>query len=191
VKIYWISAVVGLVVLVSFQNCQKAPYQDEINSISKNVSPASASKVNLSEQRVDQVHFLSSGPQTVTNNGKTYSLIVNTTQQIELSSGKILVSSEASADVQIYCLTDALKNELLNIVKTSSVCRSSGSSAELCTQALKSPYARVITSGDQFDLGSSSDGCGSNSVDLCEDQPALLKGFAANLKAKLSTLVCN
>lgn len=192
-KIYWLSGVAGLVILASFQNCQKAPYQDEISSLSKNASGTSSSnKVNLSEQRVDQVQFISKGPQTVTNNGKTYSLVVNTTQQVDLATGKISVSSDASADVQAYCLTDSLKNELLNIVKASSVCKSTAqSSAQACSQVLKLPYARIITSNEQFELGSATDGCGSNAVDLCDDQPSLLKGFAANLNSQLTSLVCN
>lgn len=193
-KIYWLSAVAGFVVLISFQNCQKAPYQDEINNLSKNaVGTSSSSKVNLSEQRIDQIQFLSKGPKTVTTNGSTYSLIVNTSQQIDLATGKISVTSDNSADVSLYCLTADLKNELLNIVKASAVCKSTAqvASSQVCTQVLKLPYARIVTSNESFDLGSSSDGCGSNAVDLCEDQPSLLKGFAANLNAKLSTLVCN
>lgn len=193
-KIYWLSAVAGLVILASFQNCQKAPYQDEINNLSKNASGTSASnKVNLSEQRVVQVQFLSKGPKTVTNNGSTYSLIVNTTQQIDLATGKISVSSDNSTDVSTYCLTSDLKNELLNIVKASSVCNSTAqvSSSQVCTQVLKLPYARIVTSNEQFELGSATDGCGSNTVDLCDDQPSLLKGFAANLTSKLSSLICN
>lgn len=191
-KIYWLSLFAGLVTLLSFQNCQKSPYQDEINTLTKNaVSVTSPNKINLSEQRVSQVDFLTQDAETIVKAGNTFSILVNKTEQVDLATGQIKVISDTSSDVQTYCLTESLKNELLNIVKSSSVCKgTSTQSGEVCVQSFKMPYARIITSGDQFDLGSAPSGCSSSAVDLCDDGASLLKGFAANLKSKLTTLVC-
>lgn len=192
-KIIGFSIAVGLITLLSFQNCQKAPYQDEIN-LAKNgtTSGNSSLKVNLAEQRVSEVQFLSEENQSITKNGRTFTIVVNSTSFVDLATGKIKVVSDLDGGSQNYCLTEDLKNELLNIVKSSSVCKLGNQipSGSACTQALKLPYARIVTTNEQFDLGGASDGCGSNAVDLCEQQPDLLKGFAANLRAKLATLGC-
>lgn len=195
-KIYLLSAIAGLLVLLSFQNCQKAPYQDELNNnLSTNATGSSnqnsAEKIDLSQQRLTQIEFLSNEAVTVTQNQKTFSVLANKSVQVDLATGHIKVSSDASSDVANYCLTDDLKNELLNILKTAAVCKGGAvSTAEVCTQVLKEPYSRLATQSDQFDLGSASDGCGRNAVDLCDDGATLLKGFAANLKSKLATLIC-
>lgn len=192
-KIIGFSIAVGLITLLSFQNCQKAPYQDEIN-LAKNVTTSGGTslKVNLAEQRVSEVQFLSEENQPIVKGGRTYTVIVNTTTFVDLATGKLKVVSDVDGGAQNYCLTEDLKNELLNIVKTSSVCKVGNQvpAGSACTLALKLPYARIVTTNEQFDLGGASDGCGSNAVDLCEQQSNLLKGFAANLRAKLATLAC-
>lgn len=191
-KIYWLSLFAGLVALLSFQNCQKAPYQDEINLSTNANVVSSGNKINLSEQRVSEIDFISTDAQTVFKNGHTFSILANQTTQVELVTGKISYSSDTTNEVKFYCLTEDLKNELLNIVKSSSVCKGSfiPATGQVCNQALRLPYANIVTTNEKFELGSATDGCGSNAVDLCEQQASLLKGFAANLKAKLTTLTC-
>ncbi|MFZ3228784.1 MAG: hypothetical protein WA160_01170 [Pseudobdellovibrio sp.] len=193
-KIYGLSIFAGLMVLLSFQNCQKAPHQDEIsNSVATSVTGASTTnKINLSEQQVSSVDLLIQEVQTLVKNERTFSVVVNKTLQIDLSSGRISATSDLAQDVQFYCLTADLKNELLSIIKSSSVCKSTNtkSNLQVCAQVLRLPYARISTSNEVFSLGSASDSCGTDSIDLCNDESALLKGFSANLKTKLSTLVC-
>jgi hypothetical protein len=191
-KIYWLSLFAGLVTLLSFQNCQKSPYQDEIN-LSKNGNVIStANKINLNEQRMSQVNFFYTEATTVTKNQHTFSMMAQVSQKIDLATGEITVDSDASDYVQTFCLTDDLKNELLSILNSSQICKAGAAPADrVCTAVYKVPYAQIFTTNDKYDLGSATDGCNSNAVDLCDSQSSLLKGFAANLKNKISKLNCN
>lgn len=185
----------ALILLISFQNCQKPPYADEINSQVLNAIGSSGSdynKVDLNQEAVDSINFLIQDSQIVSRAGKTYQINYNKTLQINLKTGNILESSDLSGETAHYCLTEALKNELIAILKSSQVCKKQQNSpaGSVCTQVMKLPYAQVMTSREQFDLGSASDGCGNNSIDLCESQPDLLKGYIEAIKKQYQQLVC-
>lgn len=181
----------ALVLLISFQNCQKPPYADEISGRAiKDVG--SSEKIDLNQEAVNSINFLIQDSKVVTKAGNSYQIIYKKILQIDLKTGVILESSDLSAETVNYCLTDSLKNELVSILKSSQVCKSQPNlpAGTACTQVMKLPYAQVFTSKDQFDLGSASDGCGHNGIDLCNDLPIVLKGYIENIKNQYQQLAC-
>ncbi|MEQ1722301.1 MAG: hypothetical protein ABL930_03940 [Pseudobdellovibrio sp.] len=183
--------VVILTLLLSFQNCQKPPHADEINQVS--LGSSAAQKVDLNQEVIGSVNLIFEDSKIVTKAGHSYQVLYNKTLKVDLNTGVIVESSDINSNTANYCLNEELKSELVSILKASQVCKSGSvtSSQEVCGQAIQLPYAQLITSREQFDLGSASDTCGNNSVDLCEDQPSLLKGYIQNLKAIYKQQSCS
>ncbi len=193
-NLLWLSFVTGFLMLFSFQNCQKNLSIDGLSSAPRGISLSSANpnKIALADERISAIDFLVSESQIVSKNNRTMSLILNKTFEIELATGKILVETDFDSGQKVYCLTEDLKAELDGILKSVSVCRSENDKPidQVCTQVLKKPYAKILTDKNLFELGSATDGCGTGAVDLCADEPLLLKGFISHLKNKLDTLIC-
>lgn len=184
-------AVGVLILLFSFQNCQKPPYPDVISS--QNLKTiGSTGKIDLNQEVVDSVSFLVQATKTVTQAGSFYQINYNKILNIDLKTGIISESSDMSSETVNYCLTESLKDELVAIIKSSQICRTQPTLQEgaVCAQVVKMPYAQLFTSREQFDLGSASDSCGSNGVDLCGDQVNLLKGYIEAVKNQYQQLVC-
>lgn len=179
-----------LILLLSFQNCQKPPHPDEINQSALNLA-GSAQKIDLNQEVVESINLIYQDSKVVTKASNNYTVIYNKTLQIDLNTGIILESSDIDSNTANYCLTESLKSELVSILKASQVCKAGNQpSGQVCGQAMRLPYAQLITSRDQFDLGSASDTCGSNAIDLCDSQPDLLKGYIQNLKSQYKQLPC-
>lgn len=180
----------ALILLLSFQNCQKPPHPDEINQSALNLQGGSQ-KIDLNHEVVESVNLIYQDSKVVSKANNSYTVVYNKTLQVDLNTGIILESSDIETVTANYCLTEALKNELVSILKSSQVCKSGAQvSGQVCGQSMKLPYAQLITSRDQFDLGSASDTCGSNAIDLCDAQPDLLKGYIQNLKSQYKQLSC-
>jgi hypothetical protein len=182
---------VVLTLLLSFQNCQKPPHPDEINQVSLNLN--TAQKIDLNQEVVDSVNLIFQDSKVVSKAGHNYQVLYNKTLNVDLKTGVIVESSDIDSSTANYCLTQALKNELVSIIKASQVCRTGvdQNNQQVCGQAIQLPYAQLITSREQFNLGSASDTCGNNSIDLCEDQPNLLKGYILSLKNSYKQLTCS
>ena len=186
------SLVAVLVLLVSFQNCQQPPHPDEING--KNVLASGViSKVDLNEERVKNVNFIFEDQTIVNRAGQDYTVKYNKTLQVDLTSGVIVQTSDLDAGSNQYCLTEDLRVELVSILKSSQVCKSGvkQQSGQVCAQSIKLAYAELLTDREEFQLGYATDACGSNSIDLCEGQSNLLKGYIQALKNQYSQLSCN
>lgn len=153
---------------------------------------ADSSKIALADEKVNAVDFVVSENQIVSKNGRMISLIYNKTFEIDLATGKILVETDFEPGQKVYCLTDELKTEIESILKVATICKSDSYRPidQVCSQVLKKPYAKILTEKNQFELGSATDGCGTGAVDLCGDEPLMLKGFVSHLNNKLATLVC-
>lgn len=177
------------VLLISFQNCQKPPYPDELNSSNVN---AFSNRADLGLETIREVAFTIPSTKTVVKAGNSYQINYNKVLTIDVSTGVITESSDIAPTTTEFCLNSALKNELINILKSSQVCTKQPvlPPGTMCSQVLKLAYAQIVTSKTQYELGSASDGCGSNSVDLCDDQPNILKGYIEAIKNQYQQLSC-
>lgn len=181
----------ALILLVSFQNCQKPPYPDEINDLhSSQIFPAG--KVDLSKETIVSINFFIPATENVIKAGNSYQINYNKSLLVDAKSGIIIETSDLTDQTAQFCLTDSLKDELNNILSSSQVCSNSKTVPEgtVCTQVMKMAYAQLITSRTQFELGSASDGCGRNSLDLCGDQAGILKAFIEALKRQYLNMPC-
>lgn len=189
----WISFLTGFIVLFSFQNCQKNLFHDEAHlQISNGAVSLNPNKILLSDQNIKEIYFFSRENENLVKNGNSFTVVTNKTYEIDLESDQIFVGSDFSKTQKTYCLSGELKTELIQILKSSSICKSQKeqNSDRVCSQVMKAAYSRIVTSSDNYELGAASDSCGSNSVDLCGDEPLLLKGYLAHLQAKLQDLNC-
>ncbi len=194
-KSFWVCFVSGFVLLFSFQNCQKSPAADEFNVLSSGlvVGASTSNKVILAEQKLKEIEFIVQENQTLLKSGQTFTLIAENAYRINLADGHGMVQSGTGQVQKTFCLTQELKSELNSILQSSSVCldeKKEKSDDQVCLQAIKNPYAKILTDNDHFELGFATDSCGSNSVDLCADQSDLLKGFITHLKLQVSLLTC-
>lgn len=190
-----ICVVSAVVVTAAFQNCKQMKPGDGV--IATQVPDgASDTVIDLSDKKILQVNFLIQEKQTINRSSGTYDSIVNKTLEINLDNSRINIVSDnevETADAPLaLCLTNSLKNELESILQSSKVCKQSTNKTEnqICTQVMKLPYAQIMTDQSQIDLGAASDGCGSNSSDLCGEQATVLKGYISNLKNIYKTLTC-
>ena len=177
------------ILLISFQNCQKPPYPDELNSSNIN---AFSNRTDLGLEAIRVAVFMIPATQTVVKAGNSYQINYNKVLTIDVNTGVITESSDVAATTTEFCLNSALKSELISILKSSQVCTKQPvlPPGTMCSQVLKLAYAQVVTSNAKYELGSASDGCGSNSVDLCDDQPNILKGYIEAIKNQYQQLSC-
>ncbi|MGZ3727067.1 MAG: hypothetical protein ACXWQQ_14815 [Pseudobdellovibrio sp.] len=187
----------GLALVVSFQNCSQPPSggQNEVSgSLSQNVSSSTSAKTSLNSENLNVVNFFIQDVQNVVKAGNVFSVKYNKILTIDLASNQVTESSDLDSNPKIFCITDALKNELLSILNASQVCETNPTIQDrnaVCSQVVKQPYAEVVTSHQPYSLGSASDSCGHNSVDLCSaDQVQLLKGYIVHLNSIYSSLTC-
>lgn len=182
------------VLLITFQNCQKALHPDEISGNVSQSSTAlnSVSKVDLGQESVDTVQFLVPDTKVVSKAGNNYQVNYNKILDINLQSGVLTETSDLDSASVSYCLPDSVKEELLSIIKSSQVCQTpqQESSGEVCIQSVTQAYASVFTSNNQFDLGFSSSPCSGSRTDLCGEQSDVLKGFIASLKSQYHNYNC-
>lgn len=182
------------ILLISFQNCQQPPHPDEINGNGVTASNVvSANKVDLGSESVNGVEFMVEDTKVLTKAGYSYQVKYNKVLAVDLDTGVMTESSDVDSSVNTYCLPANLKNELISILKSSQVCRGDSvlEDGKVCAQSIKLPYASVVTSKGSYDLGSASDACGSNLIDLCDGQSDTLKGFIAAVKSQYSGMSCN
>lgn len=188
----WIIGVLAVLItgVLAFQNCQQAPHPNELAKTDQNVD-GNAVKVDLQGEKISAIHFLFSENEKVFRSSGSYQVDVNKTMKVYLPSGEIDLISDLDSKTQRFCLTETLTNEVLHILKTSQVCKKPDPApGQVCTMVVKLPYAEIIAEKETFSLGGASDGCGSNSFDLCGDQASLLQGFIASVKANYKSFSC-
>lgn len=186
--------IVGVVVatllagFVAFQNCQQVPHPDDLSNAG---DQKSANKIDLKGHKISEISLLFLENETVSRNSGSYQVQVNKTLKISLPSGTIAVSSDLDNQVVNYCLTETLTNEVIEILKTSQICKNPDPApGQVCTMALKLPYAEIFTEKETYSLGGASDGCGTNGMDLCGEQAAVLQGFVASVKTNYKSFAC-
>lgn len=177
---------------VAFQNCQQAPHPNDLDNAAAVDTNAVSKSLDLANEKISDISFSFLENTTVVKPSGSYSVGVNKNLKISLPSGKMVLTSDLDDSSSEYCLTETLTNELVKILKSAKICRT-GAAAEgkVCTQVYKLPYATLVTEKATYELGSATDGCGSNSVDLCGESASLLQGFYASLKTNYKSFSCH
>lgn len=198
-KPLWITFIAGFVILFSFQNCQNPPHIDEMGAVAANGQLVSGGKITLSEHQLKGLQLISKFQETIVKNGTSFSVISDRGYDFSFDGSNLkkefIASSELNAVSETFCLSDELKNELQSILVSASICEKSDQESaqreKICAAVMVPEYANLQTEADTYSLGSATDSCGTNSVDLCGSESDLLKGFTKHLDSQLQNLKCN
>lgn len=184
-----LALILSVIVLFGYQNCQKLPERD----IASGNQSDSIVTVNLVDESIQKVNFITTENTTVQQGLKAYTLVSQYSYSINYSTGEILKSSDANQATVKYCLPKNLLTELHDILESSSVCTISNVKPDggVCAQVYSYGYVQITTNRDILDLGSSSDACGSKKVDFCSAPSAdMLKGWFQSVKSQVAQLSC-
>lgn len=185
-KNVWLGIFLSVVIVLSYQNC----YQPKKSDAPPTVQSAG---IKLANENIEKISFLNTENVTVERNSKVFTLVSQVSYSIDYTTGEMIKSSSASSEQEQYCVTEALFSELKNIINASSVCKKElqQDSTRVCSQMYQPGYATIVTNRDSFDLGSSSDGCGSVQIQLCESSSEdMLKGWFQAIRNQLPQLSC-
>lgn len=185
-KNIWLGLFLSVVIVLSYQNC----YQPK-----KSDGPLAVQSlgIKLADENIQKITFLNTENVTVEKNSKVFTLVSQISYSIDYTTGEMIKSSTESSEQEQYCIPDALFSELKNIINLSSVCKKElqPDSSRVCSQVYQPGYATIVTNRDSFDLGSSSDGCGSTQIQLCESSSEdMLKGWFQAVRNQLPQLSC-
>lgn len=183
-----IKSIIFLVIVLFFcyQNCSQKQFADETSQNSQNV----VSSQKLSDLQVQNLKFFTEKDSELQKGAHTFYVKTKTLYSLDTESGVLAEHDQAADTLNTYCLTTELLNEIRSILGSSSVCQGGKSTDEACAQVIVEPYAELVTANDVIQLGSASDACGSNKVDLCEDQSSVLKGWIESVRGQLPQLGC-
>lgn len=160
---------------------------------SASVSSNSSVVSNLGDQQVEQLKFFTDQDSQTVVSGKTYYIKDKKQFFLDYQTGVFSMLDNSTETYQNYCLSSDLLIQIKDIISGASVCKTEPILTEgtVCSQVIMPPYAEVVTSNDVIQLGYASDSCGSNAVDLCEDQSAKLKQWIQTVSNQLSQFQCS
>ncbi len=183
-----IKSIIFLVVVLffSYQNCSQKQFADETSQKSQNV----VSSQKLSDLQVQNLKFFTEKDSEIQKGDHKFYVKTKTLYSLDTESGVLAEHDQAADTLNTFCLNTELLNEIRSLISSSSICRSGPSTAEACAQVITDPYAELVTAGDLIQLGSASDACGSNKIDLCDDQSSVLKGWIESVHSQLPQLGC-
>ncbi len=183
-----IKSIIFLVVVLffSYQNCSQTQFADETSQKSQNV----VSSQKLSDLQVQNLKFFTEKDSEIQKGDHKFYVKTKTLYSLDTESGVLAEHDQAADTLNTYCLNTELLSEIRSLISGSSICRSGPSTAEACAQVITEPYAELVTASDLIQLGLASDACGSNKIDLCDDQSSVLKGWIESVHSQLPQLGC-
>lgn len=179
------------VVLFSFQNCNKAAFHSEMAGRSLGIS-TNLEKQNVNDMNVGAIQLFMPDSKVITQSGSSYQLKFNKILEINLDSGQMIESNDVDSTVGQYCLPAAVMTEITEMLKNAQVCREKLNLPEgtVCAQVYKMPYARLMTSNSDVDLGVATDSCNNNKTDLCGDAKVQFQDMITRLNANYASYIC-
>lgn len=187
-----VSGIIALsvIVLFAFQNCNKAAFHSELAGRALD-STFSLEKQNLSEMNVGAIQLFIPDSKVVTQSGSTYSLKYNKILEINLDSGEMIVSNDVDSSVGQFCVPEAMMTEMTQMMRTAQLCRERKNlpDSTVCAQVYTMPYAKLMTSGSDIDLGAAATTC-ADKTDLCGEAKAQFQDMISRLNASYSAYTC-
>ncbi len=190
--------IVAIILLIfGYQNCARqnlASNSDANSKSSGSISNDVQQVIPLAGEKLEQVKFLVEEVVMAANGPTTkYTTIQKSMHEVDLSSGIVYITTAGQNDLVAvkYCLTPDLLREINGLLYSDSICKSSHQliDGQVCSQVKKPPYALLVTSRETFELGSASDSCGTQQIDLCHNSGAV-KNWFSKIKAQSTSLSC-
>lgn len=181
-------AIVGM---LAFQNCNRLPTSAGLAPDGR--QDALVSKIDMNMAEVESIGFIVRQVQTMNSGGNDYSVVDVKKLTLDMQTGMLTETSDLSAESRTFCMPDDMKSELMAIMESSQICKWGNVSGPgvMCGMALRDPYAEVDIRNEVMGLGSATDTCGNNAVDLCDSNAELLKAFRDKLAANYTGYTCN
>ena len=172
-----------IVLLFSYQNCQKAPYSEAVGPVSpsanQNVQNDIAEEkiiVDLDGTSIQNLIFTDRMPVQMNHSGKAYTLLDMVQFSIDWQSGQVQQTSSQNHLLGKYCLNKESLAVLKGLLSAGQVCEyHKAPSSQVCAQIMVPGYIRVLTTGGLVEIGSQSDSCGTQRTDFCDDRGTSLK----------------
>jgi hypothetical protein len=186
--------VVPFLLIFGYQNCQKSNFDPATNSLkypSESVSTQDVQTILLANESLEKLHFKSNEVAQVSHGSSQVSVVKSLLYSFDLASGEFhVIDQGAQTDIK-YCLSENQKAQVNVLLSAGSICKNGLKVIEgmVCAQVITEGYANIVTNRDEFHLGSATDGCGSNSVDLCEGSNQL-KNWFQSVRANLAHSNC-
>ena len=173
----WTWAITITLLILSFQNCQKSNLVTNDNGSTP--TPAEFQKSLASVYPTLQLWDYQQG----------------FTYDININSGRIEVYSSFGNNRETdLCLTDALKNQVQNLISGAQICVPDIPAEQFvgkeCSMSYEYPYAILVNGADTVRLGEKTNGC-DVPTNLCGDQQAqALKDFSQTVLSSVAQLPC-
>lgn len=178
-------------VLMFFQNCGQTAFHSEGagRSLSENFN---IEKMSMSDYSVGAVQFFVEDLKTVTQVGRTYQVKFEKTIEINVETGEGVASNNLDNTAQIFCVPTPVLAQLNLILQQSDLCRYNKiiPPGTVCAQVYQQPYAKLLTTGEDIDLGSAADSCESQKIDLCGEASSQLRQFIDQVQREYSQYSC-
>jgi len=180
----------AIVAVFAFQNCNIPPKAGD-GSV-EGSQKAQATRIDMVAANISKVSFYMKEAQTMTRSGQSFSVMMRKQLSINLATGVLTETFDEANSTRTYCLPDSMKNELSSMIEESQVCKWGhvSEAGELCSMALILPYAEVTAGEEMWALGSATDGCGNNAVDLCDNRSDILRQWASAMNQSYSGYTC-
>ncbi|MCC2677617.1 MAG: hypothetical protein K0R29_193 [Pseudobdellovibrio sp.] len=180
----------AIVAVFAFQNCNIPPKAGEVAA--EGSQKAQATRIDMVAADISKVSFYMKEAQTMTRSGKSFSVMMRKQLSFDMATGVLTETFEDTKTSRTFCPPDTMKNELGAMLEDSQVCKWGHVSdpGEMCSMALILPYAEVTTGQEMWALGSATDGCGNNAIDLCDSRGDVLKQWAADMNQTYSNYTC-
>lgn len=184
-----ISLILTVMTLFFFQNCNRMTTTADLVNSADN---SSVSKSNITVETIKSVSFYVDGLQTVNKAGGSFSVKYKKILKLNLSTNELIETNDFDSSVQVYCLPNEIKEELLGILNAAQVCKSQDSSGDqICGMAMQLPYCEIEMPNEVIGLGSATDTCHRNAIDLCDDQHVeSLKSYMDSLNSSYQSMSC-
>jgi len=171
----WTLVVGGFLLILSFQNCQKASVQNVASDTSKSFDYQKSSTASF--QTLQMWDY---------DQGRTV--------DVDVSSGKMSVYLNYGADRGAdYCLSDSERQQLQSILASAEVCQpvlpAEQYTNQECTQLYRYPYAVLVDQGTEVRLGEMTNGC-DVPTDLCGANAAALQNYVQGVLQTLEQQTC-
>lgn len=182
------------VMIFFYQNCSQNGFNDSKQGSDYKVTGIDQSypAIDLSQENVQEFSFLSNEPVLVTEKGRNIMVMMDLQYKVDLQTREVFKFNPKSGATQKHCLTDAAFQNLKLSLDGTSVCKflADKSEDQVCSQVVTPAYARVVTVRDTLDLGYAPDSCGTNRLDICEENPNHIKAWIQYFLANLNSQTC-
>ena len=187
--------VVPFLLIFGYQNCQKSNFDPAVPLInpSKSMVVSDVQNIVLANEKLERLQFKFSEQITNGTTSKYTGTSQSVKHDVDLTTGTVYVTRPGQDDLVAvkYCVTFESLKEINQLLYSDSICKSSLIRQDtVCAQVIQEGYASLLTSREEFELGSATDSCGSRKIDLCKNSE-LVKAWIEKTKSQAVQSSCS